>query len=1154
MNVFCKTRVLLFMYFIKNYFYFNITTLNINGLNSDRKQSQLIDFMKYNYIDILLLQEHNIRDIGAIDKELESFCHISLNYAICSKGGTAILINRKLPFIILSEEKSADSRIISLKVKIYDQIIHLINVYAHSGKEKTADRENLFRNEILYYMRNSLQNTFIGGDWNCVLSDRDTTSDNFSISKALLNTVRNLNLKDAWHLKHRHIEYTYVRNNYGSRIDRVYVKDLSTCITNIKVTHVNFSDHSCVQTELNLPDIPKKGKSYWKMNTSLLDKEVIKEKFRTEWVKMGSIKNRYDNLNEWWDLYAKKEIKNFFIIEGKKEMAMKYGLIEYLEFCLNELYNNVNLTGNLQYGEVKMFKDRIDELKNEILEGVKIRSRINEQVEGERVSAYLIKQQAKVKAGKMITSLKSEENIMDNLSSDVILKGKDRIKMYIEKYYEKLYQEENFEMDYQEWFLNFVNKTLTENEINSLGTNVTSTEIFNAIKDMNVNKAPGLDGIPIEFYLKYWDIIKDDIIEIITNIIDGTLLNENQSKAIITLIPKEGGDLSLLKSWRPVSLICCDVKIVAKILAKRLKPLMYSLISENQFCIEGKSIIDCTTRIRDIMYYSGTQNLTGAVINIDWEKAFDRVNWDFLRKVLMKMKFPAFIIQWIATLYTDIQSVVLVNGHFTKSFYVKRGVRQGCPLSMLLFVIFQNPLYIAFEEAANIKPMKINGKDILQTGYADDTNIFTKDNESFLEFFKILGFFEKATNSKLNVRKTTVYGFGNWKGRTIWPVPELKTEVDYFSTLGIMYSENYDKAIEVMWYRVYNKFKNRIPLMANRFFTLYQKAALVNSLLSSKLWYISHVYPLPLKYCNLINKELFRFVWGNYSNPIKRDVLYNKRSDGGIGLLNISQKSKSILVNTVIKQFLLSERDDLIRYYLANRIGNIFNIVNLPRKTAHVNAPFFEFTVDTIKKCRWHKNFPNIKSKDIYEVIVPHCKPSIECLYPNFDWKNIWMNLNFRYMKIQDRNIMFKFMYEILPTNKRRTQIRQRDSPLCETCNVEESNVHKFYYCSLVQECIVLLRKLIFYICGVNAESLLKVLMLDIPKINKRNVNSLCVIISSYIACVWFNRDNLDSITFCYKAKFIKDHKLNMKILGAKAYEIFSDNYCLMDYGIIYRL
>ena len=742
---------------------------------------------------------------------------------------------------------------------------------------------------------------------------------------------------------------------------------------------------------------------------------------------------------------------------------------------------------------------------------------------------------------------------MENLDANVTLKGKDTLNMYIEKYFDKLYTKEDFDEEYQDWFLNFVNNKLSDNEIRILESRVTNNEILRAIKDMNINKAPGLDGIPIEFYLHYWDIIKNEFVIVVRNIINGMLLNDQQRKAIITLIPKDGGDLESLKSWRPVSLICCDVKVVAKILAKRLKPLMYSLISENQYCVEGRSINDCNNRIRDILYYSGTNNKTGAVINIDWEKAFDRVNWEFLMKVLRKMRFPNFIITWIMTLYTNIQSQVLVNGYFTKAFDIGRGVRQGCPLSMIIFIMFQNPMYIALERTIS-RPIEINGKKVIESGYADDTNIFTDNDQSFLEAFKVLNYFEKATNSRLNVKKTVVYGFGEWKNRTNWPIKELKIEIEYFSTLGIIFSENYDVAIEVMWNKIYNKIKNRIPLISNRFFTLYQKAVLINSLLASKLWYVSHVYPLPMKFAVLINKEIFHFLWGSYANPLKRDVLYNKKVNGGIGLLNIYQKSKSILVSTVMKSFLNSERDELVRYYMANKIGIIFNILNLPRTQSHGNTPYFEFTVDAIKKCSSHKNFPNLRSKDIYETIMPMCKPNVELLYPNYDWKNIWIHLNFRYINVHDRNVIYKYIYEILPTNKRRYQIQQKDSPLCERCQVEESNIHKFYYCSKVQNCIVLLRKIIFYICGLQVDSLLQILMFEFPKVDKRNVNSLCVIISSYIACVWYNRENNDNLIYAFKARLLRNQRLNIKILDKKALKIFSENYCKMDIRIIDRM
>ena len=150
-----------------------------------------------------------------------------------------------------------------------------------------------------------------------------------------------------------------------------------------------------------------------------------------------------------------------------------------------------------------------------------------------------------------------------------------------------------------------------------------------------------------------------------------------------------------------------------------------------------------------------------------------------------------------------------------------------------------------------------------------------------------------------------------------------------------------------------------------------------------------------------------------------------------------------------------------------------------------------------------------------------------------------------------DRNVLFKYIYEILPTNLRLAQIELRDSPLCEHCDVQDSNSHRFYHCYRVRECISWLRKVIYYICGVQTDSLLKILYLDIPKVDKRNVHSLCIIISCYISAVWFHRNNMEYIKNVVKAKLISEQRFHMKLLGIKAQKIFSDNYCYLDMHIL---
>ena len=161
---------------------------------------------------------------------------------------------------------------------------------------------------------------------------------------------------------------------------------------------------------IRLPDVPKVGKYYWKMNISMLEDVYIKEEFRVKWGSIKSVISFYDTINDWWELHAKPQIKIFFIDKGREESRKKYGVLQYLEFKLNRIYDKLNKTGQMNYSEVKEIKDRINSIKNDILEGVKMRSRLQEQIEGEKVSAFLIGKQNTLKTKKLITEIEVEDN------------------------------------------------------------------------------------------------------------------------------------------------------------------------------------------------------------------------------------------------------------------------------------------------------------------------------------------------------------------------------------------------------------------------------------------------------------------------------------------------------------------------------------------------------------------------------------------------------------------------------------------------------------------------------------------------------------------------------------------------------------------------
>ena len=198
----------------------------------------------------------------------------------------------------------------------------------------------------------------------------------------------------------------------------------------------------------------------------------------------------------------------------------------------------------------------------------------------------------------------------------------------------------------------------------------------------------------IEFYKTFWNVIKIDIIEIIVYSMSHFKLTKHQNEGMIRLIPKES-NIEHLEGWRPITLLNVDYKIIAKILANRMKKVMKNVISIEQYCgVEGRSIISCNNRMRDIISYCDKEKKDVAIMSLDWQKAFDRVDQIFLFKIMEKMEFPDTFIKWIKMLYLDCKSSVLINNRTTNKFDVKKSVRQGCPLAMLLYVIYQEPLYI----------------------------------------------------------------------------------------------------------------------------------------------------------------------------------------------------------------------------------------------------------------------------------------------------------------------------------------------------------------------------------------------------------------------------------------------------------------------------
>ena len=195
--------------------------------------------------------------------------------------------------------------------------------------------------------------------------------------------------------------------------------------------------------------------------------------------------------------------------------------------------------------------------------------------------------------------------------------------------------------------------------------------------------------------------------------------------------PKIGKDSNYLENWRPISLTNIDAKIVSEVLAARIIPVLPKIINSTQTgYVKGRFIGEAARSILDVMDYAKNQNILGILLFIDFEKAFDSLDWNFmLLRSLNVFGFGPSVIRWIETLYTNISRCVLNNRLCSPYFEVKRGVRRGDPLSPYLFIIAAEIVAIAIQTNMDIHGLQIGKEEFKLVQYADDLTVFVPNIE-----------------------------------------------------------------------------------------------------------------------------------------------------------------------------------------------------------------------------------------------------------------------------------------------------------------------------------------------------------------------------------------------------------------------------------------
>ena len=259
------------------------------------------------------------------------------------------------------------------------------------------------------------------------------------------------------------------------------------------------------------------------------------------------------------------------------------------------------------------------------------------------------------------------------------------------KFYEKLYENRDDEIEdiWPESLISGQTRRLTEDQKNGLEGPLTFEELTNTLKSMANRKSPGTDGFTVEFFKFFWNDIGKLILKSLNEAYDDGELSIVQRQGIITCIPKENCDRSILKNWRPITLLNVIYKIASGSIANRLKKVIPSLISEEQRgFIKGRYIGENIRLIYDVMQVITEEKMKGLLLIVDFEKAFDSISRKFIGKCLQYFGFGSSIISWIKTLIMSAGACVVQNGHKSHFFPVRRGTRQGDPLSGYIYISY----------------------------------------------------------------------------------------------------------------------------------------------------------------------------------------------------------------------------------------------------------------------------------------------------------------------------------------------------------------------------------------------------------------------------------------------------------------------------------
>ena len=960
----------------------NMGTFNANGLGDKNKRVEVLNWLKRKGDDLIILQETHCTDLTAHNWVSEIGRPIVFNNGTSNSTGTAFLLLNKN--IKVERHKIIEQGRISLLEFEYENLKYcLVNVYAPNSD----DVELLEKMATEVFGRDRDDLLILAGDWNTVLCnslDKIGGSANHSNKKcqSFLNSLMSEGgLFDPFRVNNpsdKKFTHFNKKSITGTRLDFFLVDNnvmnLPKCESTI--SHGFKSDHSYVHLGL-IGNTIERGRGYWKFNNSLLDSE----NFCSD-VKQTIESTLEQDFNSWggvWDT-IKFKIKDVAIKYGKKRKSEFLESKRRLETRISELESLLPSTpevdSNVIHQNLHETRQKLDDLTAHEIRGIITRARLQWVEEGERSSKYFLGLEKCSAKKRSVTNLVTDEGA--SLTSQL------DISRHVVDFYRKLFSSRDPHMtDIQQYLENSKLEKIDTPTSESIDRPIDIDELTKIVESLKTNKSPGWDGLSSEFFIKFWVELGPTLLKVLDEAYETMLLPPSMRIGVISLIPKPKPppELKHIKNWRPITLLNTDYKILTHAIKSRIMQAVPKLISNSQSGFQpGKSTCDNLILMYLVLeYYDSHPDEEGLLLEIDYARAFDSVEFEYLFETLKYMGFGERLINLVRLAYRECTSYANVNGHLSDPIPLKRGVHQGSPLSPALFLLVAQTFTNNMEANVNIKGLELEGVGILQSLFADDTDLFLRaDTRVVHEVFEELRIFGNVSGCKINTSKTVCIPLGRARANARLLVDLRQSygqgfvpDTGFYTALGLQFGNKVklEEIVRINYETKINKIESLIKSWSKRFLTIYGRLTIIKTLLLSQLVYLIVPLPRPPKtIINKIDRILHQFLWGGKTEKLARKQIEKPKSAGGLEMIDFESFYISLKIKAFRKLFTESFEHPWKKIFLAQLVRpkeifiSTFNCLVKPKR---------EFSQDLVKCVReWsEKSVNEVKQKTINEII-----------------------------------------------------------------------------------------------------------------------------------------------------------------------------------------